>query len=77
MGRLQKVPVIRAWNYVTSRISRALSDFKPQFRLSQIRYLLTCWRRRRVGDYGYFEATDIMEEEKEYWEGFHESREEA
>ena len=58
-----------------SSISRAVSDLKPQARLRQMTYLLTCWRRRRVDDYGYLEAIDIMEEE--YWETFHESRQEA
>ena len=65
------LPVTWAWNYVTSRISRVVShhsDLKPWSRLSQIAYLLTSWQRRRVGDYGYLEAIDIMEEEKEYWE---------
>jgi hypothetical protein len=65
------LPVTWAWNYVTSRISRVVShhsDLKPWSRLSQIVYLLTSWQRRRVGDYGYLEAIDIMEEEKEYWE---------
>jgi len=73
MARLQRVPAIRAWNYVTSSISRAVSNLKPQSKLSKITYLLTSWQRRRVGDYGYFEAIDIMEEEKEYWEAFHKS----
>jgi hypothetical protein len=74
MGRLQRVPAIRAWNYVTSSISRAVSDLKPQSWLRQMTCLLTCWRRRRVGDYGYLEAIDIMEEEKEYWEACLKSR---
>ena len=60
-----------------SSIFRAVSDLKPQAGLRQMTYLLTCWRRRRVGDYGYLEAIDIMEEEKKYWEAFHESRQEA
>ena len=30
-----------------------------------------------MGDYGYLEAIGIMEKEKEYWEGFHKSRQEA
>jgi hypothetical protein len=77
MARVQRVPAIRAWNYVTSGISRAVSDLKPQSRLRQMTYLLTCWRRRYIGDYGYLEAIDIMEEEKKYWEGFHKSRQEA
>jgi hypothetical protein len=77
MARVQRVPAIRAWNYVTSSISRAVSDLKPQSKLRQMTYLLTCWRRRRVGDYGYLEAIDIMEEEREYWEAFHKSRQEA
>ena len=75
MARVRRVPAIRAWNYVTSSIFRAVSDLKPQARLRQMTYLLTCWRRRRVDDYGYLEAIDIMEEE--YWEAFHESRQEA
>ena len=80
MAHLERVPVIRAWNYVTSRISRTVShhsDLKLQSRLSQITYLLAFWRRRRAGDYGYLEAIDIMEEEKEFWETLHQSRQEA
>ena len=43
---------------------------KPQSRLGQISYLLTCWGWRHVSDSGYLEVIDIMEEEKEYWELF-------
>ena len=77
MARVRRVPAIRAWNYVISSISRAVSDLKPQARLRQMTYLLTCWRRRRVDDYGYLEAIDIMKEEKEYWKACHKSRREA
>jgi len=63
MARLQRVPVIRAWNYMTSSISRAISSLKPQCSLSQIK---TCWRQRHIGDYEYLEETEIMKE-KEYW----------
>jgi len=62
MARLQRAPAIRAWNYMASKISPH-TDLKRQ-----ITCLLTCWRRRCVGDYGYLEAIDIMEEKKEYWE---------
>ena len=80
MARLQRVPLIRAWNSMTSRISRAVShhsDLNPQSRLNQITHLLTCWWQRRVGDYGYLEAIEIMEAEKEYWEAFHKSRQDT
>ena len=67
MTRLQRAPVIRGWNYVTSRIFGTVS---PQSRLSQMTHLLTCWRLRRVGDYGYMEPVTIMKEtrERDYWE---------
>ena len=76
MARLQRVPVIRAWNYMTSRISPAVS---PQSRLSQITYLLNCWRLRPVGDYGYMEPINIMKEtrERDYWEIFRKGRQAA
>ena len=64
MARLQRVPVIHAWNYTTSSIST---------RLSQITYSLTCWKRRCIGDYGYLEATEIIKEGKECWEALHKS----
>jgi len=70
---MERTPVIRAWNYVTCSISRAVShrsELKPQStKLSQITYLLTCWRQGHVGDYGYLGATDIMKD-KEHWEVF-------
>jgi hypothetical protein len=74
MARLQRVLVILAWNYVTSRIPRAV-----QSRLSQITYLLTCWRLWRVDDYGYMEPINIMKETREraYWEIFRKGRQAA
>ena len=76
MARLQRAPVIRGWNYVTSRIFGTVS---PQSRLSQMTYLLTCWRLRRVGDYGYMEPIAIMTEtrERDYWEIFRKGRQAA
>jgi len=74
---MERTPVNRAWNYVTSGISRAVShcsELNPIPKLSQITYLLTYWRRRRIGEYGCLEAIDIMKEEKEYWEAFHKGR---
>ncbi|KIM40583.1 hypothetical protein M413DRAFT_164367 [Hebeloma cylindrosporum] len=64
-------PVIHAWNYVSSRISRVVShhsDLRPQFRLRQIQCLLTCWRKRRVGDYGYLEVDGTRRDKEELGE---------